>query len=70
MPTIPCFFLIVRDPNLTGEELNHDLNEISKWADQWKMSFNPEPTKHAIEVLFSQKKETVHHPPLFSMDLL
>ena len=29
------------------------------------MSFNPDPTKPAEEILFSQKKSTIYHPPLF-----
>ena len=29
------------------------------------MAFNPEPTKHAVEVLFSQHKLDSNHPPLF-----
>ena len=58
-------FSIVHDPNITAEELNHDLSVISTWAHQWKMSFNPELTKQAIEVLFSQKKKIVYHPSLF-----
>ena len=29
------------------------------------MYFNPEPTKQAVEVLFSQKKNNLPHPPLF-----
>ena len=53
---IPYFFSIAYDPNVTAVELNEDLNQISMWAHQWKMSFNPEPTKQAIEVLFSQKR--------------
>ena len=58
-------FSIVHDSLRTASELNHDLSIISKWAYQWKMSFNPEPTKQAIEVIFSQKKQTNAHPPLF-----
>ena len=58
-------FSIVHDNDLTAEELNHDLNTISRWAHQWKMSFNPDPSKQAIEVLFSQKKEIGHHEPLY-----
>ena len=29
------------------------------------MAFNPEPTKQAVEVLFSQHKRDTNHPPLF-----
>ena len=57
-------FSLIRDPAISANELNHDLNVISNWAYQWKMSFNPEPTKQAIEILFSQKRTAVQHPPL------
>ena len=58
-------FSIVTDPLLTANELNHDLKLIESWAYQWKMSFNPDPTKQAVEVLFSRKKNPVYHPPLY-----
>ena len=29
------------------------------------MSFNPDPTKPAEEILFSMKRNSPHHPPLF-----
>ena len=45
-------FSIVRDPLISTEELNHDLKLINKWAFQWKMSFNPDPTKPAEEIIF------------------
>ena len=38
---------------------------ISEWAFQWKMSFNPGPTKQAKEPLFSRKVQTTNPPPLF-----
>ena len=58
-------YSVVTDPITSAAELNHDLEIINNWAKQWKMSFNPDPTKPAEEILFSQKKSTVHHPPLF-----
>ena len=58
-------FSIVDNAALSADELNHDLQIISNWAHQWKMSFNPEASKQAIEILFSQKKTNVNHPPLF-----
>ena len=58
-------YSIVHDPLVSAEELNHDLDLISRWAYQWKMSFNPDPTKQAVEILFSQKKQTQVHPPLY-----
>ena len=58
-------FSIVHDPAVSAAELNHDLNVINNWAKQWKMSFNPESTKQAIEIIFSQKRNEGNHPPLF-----
>ena len=38
-------FSIVKDPTISASDLNHDLNIIFRWAHQWKMEFNPDPTK-------------------------
>ena len=37
---------------------------INNWAFQWKMNFNPDPTKQADEVIFSRKAKEIYHPPL------
>ena len=58
-------FSIVKNPALSAEELNHDLEIIRQWAYQWKMEFNPDPTKQATEVLFSNKRKKVNHPSIF-----
>ena len=58
-------FSIVKDPKVSARDLQHDLDLISKWAHQWKMSFNPDPTKQAVEILFSQKLKSVEHPPIY-----
>ena len=52
---------IVKSPVITAEDLNHDLAIIDH---QWKMEFNPDPTKQATEVLFSCKKVCPNHPQL------
>ena len=57
-------FSIVKDPVISASDLNHDLDIIYQWAHQWKMEFNPDPTKQATEVLFSCKKSRPHHPQL------
>ena len=44
--------------------LNEDLDEIDNWTYHWKMSFNPDPSKKAQEVIFSRKVNNVLHPPL------
>ena len=49
------FFSIVKNPQVSAVNLQHDLNMITEWAYQWKMSFNPDPSKQAEEILFSQK---------------
>ena len=61
-------FSVVHDPDLTAKDLNLDLNTIKNWAYQWKMSFNPDPSKQAVEILFSQKKPSVLHPPIYFND--
>ena len=48
-------FSIVSDPLETANILNKDLDKIRGWAEQWKMAFNPDPTKQAQEVVFSKK---------------
>ena len=46
----------------SADELNHDLQLISRWVLQWKMSFNPDPTKSAEEIIFSHKWTRQVHP--------
>ena len=61
-------FSIVKDPTISASDLNHDFNIIFQWAHQWKMDFNPDPTKQATEVLFSCKKYSPNHPNKYSME--
>ena len=48
-------FSVTHDITTSANELNNDLKKISDWAFQWKMSFNPDPSKQAQEVIFSTK---------------
>jgi hypothetical protein len=57
-------FSRVQNVNATHEQLVTDLNIITEWAYQWKMKFNPDITKQAIEVIFSSKYKKEIHPPL------
>ena len=57
-------FYIAKDPVISANNPNHDLGTIQQWAYQWKMEFNPDPTKQATEVLFSCKKCSPNHPQL------
>ena len=45
-------FSLILDHIRCSIELNNDMLKISEWAHQWKMSFNPDPTKQAVEVYF------------------
>ena len=58
-------FTVVYDVDIVANKLNSDLEIISIWAYQWKMQFNPDRNKQAIQVIFSQKRDTPVHPPLF-----
>ena len=60
-------YSVVHDPNVSANELNHDLKLINDWAQQWKMSFNPDVNKQAVEILFSQKNKAQVHPRYFLM---
>ena len=57
-------FSTVYDINEATNSLNNDLVKITQWAYQWKMSFNPDISKQAHEVIFSRKRSIVTHPPL------
>ena len=57
-------FSVVRDPINTSQKLNNDLHKVSLSAYKWKMSFNPDPSKQAQEIIFSRMINKVHHPPL------
>ena len=57
-------FSIVENRANSAINLNEDLNKISNWAYQWKMSFNPDPLKQAQEVIFSKKINKTNHPDI------
>ena len=57
-------FSVEHDINQSGINLNDDLEKISNWAFQWKMSFNPDTNKQAQEVIFSRSLQMSNHPSL------
>ena len=57
-------FTIVMDKNESANIINNDLLQISKWAYNWKMFFNPDSKKPAQEVLFSRKTKVQLHPTI------
>ena len=57
-------FSVVHNITDSANLLNSDLSKINEWALQWKMSFNPDPTKQAQEIIFSRKTSQRNHPGL------
>ena len=55
-------FTVVQEPNAAAEDMNHDLELISRLAHDWRMSFNPDPQKQAVELLLSKKRHEIDHP--------
>ena len=58
------FFSVTGDINTSASKLNHDLAKINSWTFKWKMRFNPDPTKQAQVVIFSQKSKRINHSQL------
>ena len=58
-------FSTVFDVTRSSQILNQDVCTIKNWAYQWKMVFNPDPSKQATEVIFSHKINKVNHPTLY-----
>ena len=56
-------FSVIRNKHLSAQNLNEDL-KIIYWVFQWKMSFNPDPSKQAQKVIFSRKLQKFFYPPL------
>ena len=54
-------FSVVHDVNTSAKELNDDLKKADDWAFQWKMSFNPDSSKQAQEVIFSHQSNRSTH---------
>ena len=61
-------FSVVRDLNISVNEINDDLKKVEVWVHQWKMSFNPDPLNQAQEVICSRKRNTPHHPDIIFND--
>ena len=55
----------LKNKNNSASQLYNDLDKISDWAYTWKISFNPDPSKQAQEVIFSRKCTKEDHPPIY-----
>ena len=56
-------FSVVHDVTQSTNELDDDLEKISNWVYQWKMSFNPDKSRQPQEIIFTCKTPKVVHPP-------
>ena len=59
--TIPC--LVLRNSMLICKVIN-------EWADQWKMSFNYDPSKQAVEIYFFGKSVPTYAPGIILVVVL
>ena len=57
-------FSKINDIDTSNIDISNDLFKISRWACQWKMSFNLDINKEAAEVYFSQRREQSLPPPI------
>ena len=57
-------FKIVNNIAEAFNDLNHDLKLVERWGRQWRMSFNPDPLKPPVEVIFSTKIKPPVHPEI------
>ena len=58
-------FSTVKVPERTANNLNNDLKDINKWVFQSKISFNPDPTEQAQEVISNRKTTEKIRPKIF-----
>ena len=58
-------FSVVHDYTASTAFLNEDLLKNSRWANQWKMIFNPDVSKQAQEIVFSRKANAGNHKTVY-----
>ena len=58
-------FSRITSPAISSSNRNEGLLKIIQWVYQWKMSFNPDITKEAQEIIFSKMKANTSHPSFY-----
>ena len=58
-------FSLVRDPSESLAKLDRDLGRVAGWSYQWKMSFNPDPSKQSVVVHLFRKFNPVDTPSVY-----
>ena len=61
-------FSVVHNITTSSCDLNDDFNRVRKLAFQWKMSFDPEPSKQAQDVTITRKLQKKGYSPLYFND--
>ena len=61
-------FLVTSDPTNTSQKLNKDFANAGLWASKWKLSFDPDPSTQAQEIMFSRDISKVYYPLLLFND--
>ena len=60
-----ALFSIFHNMNTSATNLSNDLKKIKNCAIQWRMNFNPDPSKQAQEVIFSRKFQKTNHNQVY-----
>ena len=62
-PLLGALVAVGSDPTITAAPINRDLDKISIWAAEWKVTFNASKSK---DVIFSNNKVLNNSPPLIT----
>ena len=57
---------LMYDKNVSSKNLQDDLSRLYDWSTKWKMIFNPDPTKPAEKVIFTNRNETSYETVTYS----
>ena len=55
----------MHDNKNSTENIEKDLKSLYDWSVTWKMEFNPETSKPAEEVLFTNRNSNAYNPITF-----
>ena len=55
-------FSVVHNITDLANLLNSNLSKINEWDLKWEISFSPDPTKQAQEIIFSRETSKRNHP--------
>ena len=62
-------FSVAQNKNNSASQLHNDLDKVDDWVYKWKISFNPDPSKQAQEVIFSRKCTIEDNSPIYFNDI-